>query len=100
MNDEAKRHALGLLAAQHLAREHLADYGRLLVSGYAEPPHVRALCEHLEALRRREIQKLAICLPPRHSKSLHTARLYPAWHLGRHPSDQIIIASYGAELAV
>ena len=57
-----------------LARRRLADFGALMMPGYERPTHVEVLCEHLERLERGEIGKLAIALPPRHSKSTHVAR--------------------------
>jgi predicted phage terminase large subunit-like protein len=82
-----------------LARRRLADFGELMLPGYERPRHVELLCEHLEALERGDIQRLAVSEPPRHSKSLHVSQLLPAWWLGRNPRDRIILASYGAELA-
>jgi predicted phage terminase large subunit-like protein len=84
---------------KELARRRLGDFGSLMLSGYERPQHVDVLCEHLEALERGDIQRLAVSEPPRHSKSLHVSQLLPAWWLGRNPRDRIILASYGAELA-
>lgn len=53
----------------------------------------------LEAVERRELQRVMFFAPPRHGKSEHVARLFPAWYLGRHPRDQFILASYAAKLA-
>ena len=38
-------------------------------------------------------------MPPRHGKSELASRRFPAWYLGRNPSEQIIAASYNADLA-
>lgn len=46
------------------------------------------------------IGNLRIELPPRTGKSLTTARLFPAWFLGRNPHMRVILASYGESLAV
>lgn len=46
------------------------------------------------------IANLRIELPPRTGKSLTTARLFPAWFLGRNPDMRVILASYGESLAV
>jgi len=53
----------------------------------------------LEALERRDINKLAIFMPPRHGKTYHVSERFPAWYLGRHPGQNVILASYAAELA-
>jgi hypothetical protein len=61
--------------------------------------HAESLCAALEALERREIRRLLVQMPPRHGKTLHVSQGFPAWWLGRHPTDSIILASYAAELA-
>lgn len=61
--------------------------------------HLDLLCEKLEAVERGEITRLIITLPPRHGKSMLVSQYYPAWYLGRNPNKEIIISSYGAELA-
>jgi predicted phage terminase large subunit-like protein len=87
---------------QELARRHLGDFGSLLVTAprpYEHPPHVEMLCQHLERVESGEITRLLVTAPPRHSKSLHVARLLPAWWLGRHPAHHVILASHGADLS-
>lgn len=41
--------------------------------------HIEAICEHLEAVADREIKRLIINIPPRHSKSTIVAVGFPAW---------------------
>lgn len=41
--------------------------------------HIRVICEHLEAVTRGDIRRLLINIPPRHSKSLTVAVMWPAW---------------------
>lgn len=43
--------------------------------------------------------RLIITMPPRHGKSEVTTKKFPAWVLGNHPSWEMIIASYSADLA-
>jgi predicted phage terminase large subunit-like protein len=40
-----------------------------------------------------------IFMPPRHGKSHLISEYFPAWYLGRNPYKNVIIASYGQELA-
>jgi predicted phage terminase large subunit-like protein len=82
-----------------LATQKLGDFVSLMVAGYEQAAHVRAICEHLEALERRDVRRLIVTMPPRHGKSLHASQALPAWYLGRRPSEHVILASYGAELA-
>jgi predicted phage terminase large subunit-like protein len=62
--------------------------------------HVEAICVRLEALYRGEIRRLLNTVPPRHLKSICTAVAFVAWALGRDPSLKVLIASYGADLAL
>lgn len=60
--------------------------------------HIECICEHLEAMLRGEIPRLIINLPPRSLKSFLVSQAFPAWVLGRDPSDKFINVSYGASV--
>ena len=62
--------------------------------------HHYALAHHLELVRRGSIRRLAINLPRRYLKSLITSVAFPAYALGHNPSKRIVVASYGADLAI
>lgn len=94
-----QRVAVAPLARQELARRRLGDFLSLMLPNYVETPHTRALCGHLEALEARDINRLAVFMPPRHGKSEHASRGFPAWYLGRRPQESVVLASYAAELA-
>lgn len=96
---EAQLSALVSLAPAELARRRLADFLALVFPDYQRAPHLDVLCDRLEALERREIDRLMVFAPPRHSKSLHVAQGLPAWWLGRRPTDSVILSSYSSELA-
>jgi predicted phage terminase large subunit-like protein len=66
---------------------------------YVVAAHHALIASKLEAVERGEIDRLMINMPPRHGKSELASRRFPAWFLGRHPSKQIIAASYNSELA-
>lgn len=66
---------------------------------FIESPHLRALCHSLERAAAGEIRRLIITLPPRHLKSHVVSVAFPAWLLGRNPSEKIACASYGSSLA-
>ena len=44
--------------------------------------------------------RLMVLMPPRHGKSELASRMFPAWHLGRHPEHEIIACSYNVSLAM
>ena len=43
--------------------------------------------------------RLLIQEPPRHGKSEHVSRYFPAWYLGRHPTHHFIMTSYSDKYA-
>jgi predicted phage terminase large subunit-like protein len=81
------------------ARRELVAFCERMDPRYERARHSDTLVEHLEALERGDIRRLAVFMPPRHSKTYHTSERFPAWAIGRDPRRQIILASYAAELA-
>jgi predicted phage terminase large subunit-like protein len=61
--------------------------------------HIDLICDRLERVRRGEIRRLIINLPPRGLKSMLVSVALPAFLLGHRPDMRIIAASYGADLA-
>lgn len=61
--------------------------------------HVELVAQQLEAVEHGEIKRLFIGMPPRHGKSYMVSRIFPPWIFGRNPKRNIILASYGADLA-
>jgi predicted phage terminase large subunit-like protein len=61
---------------------------------------IEAICEHLTACGRGEIDRLIVNLPPRSLKSLIVSVAWPAWLLGRDPTTRVMAASYSERLAV
>lgn len=59
-----------------------------------------AICDHLEAVSRREIRDLVINVPPGSSKSTVVGVLYPAWELAMDPTRKFICASFDAGLTL
>lgn len=91
--------ALPWAAGIVLAQRSLSDFCVWIDSSYEPADHTRLLCQSLEAVERGDVKRLAVFMPPRHSKTYHVSERFPAWYLGRHPERQVIIASYGAERA-
>jgi predicted phage terminase large subunit-like protein len=61
--------------------------------------HIAAIAYQLERIRRGEITRLIINLPPRHLKSLTVSVAFPAFLLGLEPWHRIFAISYGNELS-
>ena len=61
--------------------------------------YLQAIAYQLERVRRGEVRRLIINLPPRSLKSIMASVAFPAFLLGHDPTRRIICASYGSELA-
>lgn len=61
--------------------------------------HIGAICEHLEAVNRREIKNLLINIPPRCGKSNIVSVLWPAFSWIHEPIEQFLFASYAERLS-
>src|SRR5947207_1048822 len=66
---------------------------------FVEGPHLKMICEHLEAITRGQIQDLLINIPPRHMKSLAVCVFWPAWEWINFPHRRWLFASYAQSLA-
>ncbi len=62
--------------------------------------HIEVIAYHLEQVRRGEIHRLIITLPPRSLKSILTSVALPAYLLGHDPTAQILCASYASPLSL
>lgn len=61
--------------------------------------HIDLIAEYLEAVRRAQITRLIINMPPRSLKSICVSVAWPAWLLGHAPQSRIIAASYASSLS-
>jgi hypothetical protein len=66
---------------------------------YVSTWHVEAIARQLERVRRREIRRLIINMPPRSLKSIMASVAFPAFVLGHDPSRRIICVSYSGDLS-
>jgi len=101
--------------------DELTDYGRLVAAKKAlapdlmrdpatmarglDPtfkmrPHTRVIGQAMAGLLTGDYDRLLILTPPQVGKSTLVAEWGPFWWLANRPSDDIVIASYGADLAV
>ena len=62
--------------------------------------HICAIAYHLEQVRLGNIKRLIITVPPRSLKSIMCSVAFPAFVLGHDPTKRLIVASYGADLAI
>ncbi|MEU8101758.1 terminase large subunit domain-containing protein [Streptomyces rubiginosohelvolus] len=65
-----------------------------------QAPHLALIDQLFQRMAQGESIKALITMPPRHGKSQRAARWAPLWYMAQHPDHRIMIASYGADLAV
>ena len=66
-----------------------------------EPSKVhKLLAQKLEDVESGKCKRLIITMPPRHGKSRMAAIEFPAWYLGKDPTRQVIMSSYGDSLSL
>lgn len=93
-------------ALDALLRHRLAAFTRKAFStvdpgaAYLHNWHIDLIAEYLEACTRREIKRLIINIPPRYMKSISVTVAWPAWLLGRNPSERILSSSYAQNLSL
>lgn len=63
------------------------------------PSHIQKIAKILEQVNQGKIKRVIINLPPRHGKSQLCSRIFPVWYLGNNPNSELIVCSYGADLA-
>jgi len=81
------------------ATTNILDYTRATMEDFRESWHHRKVASLLDEFVNKEIKRLIIDLPPRHTKSELVSRRLPSYILGRFPDAKIISCSYGADLA-
>jgi predicted phage terminase large subunit-like protein len=97
--DPAARQYRDILRRDFLAFSHRAFRELNGATPYLGNWHLDVMAAKLEAVRRGEIKRLAIALPPRHLKSHMASIAFAAFVLGHDPARQIICASYSQDLA-
>lgn len=62
--------------------------------------HIGAICEHLQAVTRREIQRLIISIPPGFAKSISAAVMWQPWEWLEIPHERSLFGSYDGDLVL
>lgn len=61
--------------------------------------HLDMLCRALHDVDAGICTRLIVNMPPRHGKSEVISKGFPSWYLGRHPDREVMLISYGSDLA-
>jgi predicted phage terminase large subunit-like protein len=69
------------------------------VSGLEPPPHMKLVCDALEAVAEGRIKRLMISMPPGSGKSHVASHYFPAWYLSKYPTHHLIAAGHKQELS-
>ena len=92
------------LAQRVLARRRLIAFTQRINpryhAGWVHQDIARRLERFSDEVAKGLSPRLMILMPPRHGKSELASRMFPPWHLGRHPDHEIIACSYNVGLAM
>lgn len=69
------------------------------LSRYSNERHHDAIAAAVEKVECGDYQFLILTVPPRHGKSEIVSRRLPAWFLGRHPDQNVVVATYNDDFA-
>jgi predicted phage terminase large subunit-like protein len=61
--------------------------------------HIAVMADYLSRVAQGKITRLIINVPPRSLKSICASVAFPAWLLGKNPSNKIVVASYNNHLS-
>lgn len=67
--------------------------------GYQVRSHLRVIADRLVRVEAGEVDRLAIDMPPQVGKTMTTVVWGVFWWLARHPAHQVMVVSYGDQLA-
>lgn len=104
-DSRGEAHRRAILAETELCRRSLLEFVRAAwpliepATPFSDNWHIRAICEHLQAVTESKIRKLLITIPPRTGKSSIVSVLWPCWVWVRHSESRWLFASYAQTLS-
>jgi hypothetical protein len=88
-----------LEADREEARSSMAKFVAAVMPDIEPAAHHQLLINALERVARGELKRLMFFLPPGSAKSTYGSILFPAWFLGRNPTEDVILGSHMRDLA-
>lgn len=76
-----------------------AELAVMLIPGYHVTPSIQLISDELVRAVEEDDGRLVLTMPPRLGKSTLVSRIFPVWLLMRDPDCEIILKSYGDQLA-
>lgn len=96
----ASANGLNPAAEQAAPPDYLSYLRSTLPRGWtADADHICLIAEHLDAVERGEIDRLAIHMPPRHGKSETVTYRAPLYYLERNPTSNVLVTGYNERFA-
>jgi predicted phage terminase large subunit-like protein len=94
--EQAAQELLRRRAAEESFYEFFKQAWPVMVPGYAyiDSWHVKAICDHMEALFNGEILRFLLNMPPRSLKTTICDVAFPAWAWIKRPSEKFLYGSY------
>jgi predicted phage terminase large subunit-like protein len=94
--------ALPMLKAQASLHEFVKQAWKILEpeTDFVDGWHIKAICEHLEAVTEGKIRNLIINVPPRTCKSTIVSVMWPAWWWIREPHKRFLCASHSNDISM
>lgn len=99
MNESSELELLQELLRRNQARRTLLDFTSYTTPNWRAGKIHRVICEQLDRVVNKEIDRLMLLCPPQHGKSTAASKRFPAYLLGKAPSLDVISASATAQLA-
>jgi hypothetical protein len=87
------------LLKRRAARQNLLQFTEHTTQRWKPGKIHRAICEQLDRVVRKEVDRLLLLCPPQHGKSRITSERFPAYLLGLNPETEVVSASATAQLA-
>jgi len=99
-----RQDALRELASRQLSKRRFMPFVQRMNPKYLPGWVHEDICRRLERfsddIAKGLSPRLMLLMPPRHGKSELASKMFPPWHLGRHPDHEIIACSYNISLAM
>lgn len=85
---------------QRAASSDPASLLRRISPGYVVRKHLTVISDQMKRIGTGEIDRLLVTVPPQTGKTLTVVIGGAVWWLANHPSDRVVIGSYGDRLAI
>ncbi len=83
-----------------ICQQNFLEFCKHMNEDYVVGAHHKRLGDLLTLMERGEKDRIAVSIAPRHGKSEMISVLFPAWYLGNRPTEQIMLVSHTADLAI